>query len=264
MSNQNLDLLAEVPGASPAEVVDPGEPKRTAAFFDIDGTLIRGATTWFLARELYKKNYFGLRDISFALRQSILFTLFGENMRRVEAIRARAIKILGGRETREIEEISRGLYESDFRERVIPGTKKLVESQLKRGNEVWLVSATPDIMAHQIALKLGLTGAIGTPIHRENGLFVPNMNVTLLHGPAKAQAVQSLARRRNIDLSRSYAFSDSINDLKLLELVGHPRVVNPEAKLRDIAIERLWPVYDFTHKRMGLFKWRPALFKRKK
>jgi phosphoserine phosphatase len=78
-----------------------------------------------------------------------------------------------------------------------------------------------------------------------DGVYTGRLAGGLLHGEAKAAAIQALAQRENLDLSRSSAYSDSVNDLPMLSLVGHPNAVNPDAGLRAVARERGWPVHDF-------------------
>jgi phosphoserine phosphatase len=100
-------------------------------------------------------------------------------------------------------------------------------------------------LAAILARRLGLTGALGTVAETADGVYTGRLVGGLLHGAAKAAAVQALAEREDLDLSRCSAYSDSANDLPLLNLVGHPNVVNPDAELRAQAREHGWPIYDF-------------------
>jgi hypothetical protein len=78
-----------------------------------------------------------------------------------------------------------------------------------------------------------------------DGLYTGNLNGPIVHGPEKAARVQELAKEREIDLTRSFAYTDSINDLPLLELVGNPVALNPDRQLRVVARRRGWQVLDF-------------------
>lgn len=223
---------------------------KTAAFFDIDGTLIRGASTWYLARDLYSRGYFGLDFFFFAARQSLLYVLFGENRQRLQLVKERSLQILKGKLESDLILIGEELYDRFLQERLFPGTLEIIQKHLDSGHEVWLVSATPREISQQMAYRLELTGGLGTLVEvDENGRYTGRMPHSLLHGAMKARAVRDLARSRNLDLSSCYAYSDSMSDERLFNLVGHPCVVNPEWKLRRLAKRRHWPIYDFARRR---------------
>ncbi|MEY2723663.1 MAG: hypothetical protein RIR93_479, partial [Actinomycetota bacterium] len=115
--------------------------------------------------------------------------------------------------------------------------------------EVWLVTATPLDMANLMAKRLGFTGALGTKAEIENGVYTGKIIGNLLHGREKATAIQELAIERNIDLNNCYAYSDSHHDIPLLEAVGNPRAINPDALLKIRAYRDNWPIYDFRRAR---------------
>jgi phosphoserine phosphatase len=100
-------------------------------------------------------------------------------------------------------------------------------------------------LASILARRLGLTGALGTVAETKNGVYTGRLVGGLLHGEAKAAAIQALADREGLDLARCSAYSDSLNDLPMLTLVGHPNAVNPDLGLRAEAKIHGWPVYDF-------------------
>ena len=125
------------------------------------------------------------------------------------------------------------------------GTIELAKEHLSSGDEVWLVTASPEDFANLIAERLGFTGAIGTKAEIKDGKYTGNLNGKLLHGKEKAIAITELTKARGINLKDCFAYSDSHNDLPLLSAVGHPRAINPDAKLRIIAFAQSWPVHDF-------------------
>ena len=100
-------------------------------------------------------------------------------------------------------------------------------------------------LAEILARRLGLTGALGTVAESVDGVYTGRLVGELLHGPAKPSAIASLADREGLDLARCAAYSDSVNDLPMLTLVGHPNAVNPDGDLRAEARRRGWPVHDF-------------------
>ncbi|NCX76581.1 MAG: HAD-IB family hydrolase, partial [Actinobacteria bacterium] len=125
------------------------------------------------------------------------------------------------------------------------GTMAIAKKHLAEGDEVWLVTASPQDFAELIADKLGLTGALGTRAETKDGKYTGNLIGNLLHGKEKARAVLELVNSRKIDIKDCFAYSDSHNDLPLLESVGHPNAINPDAKLRIISFSSGWPVHDF-------------------
>ena len=110
---------------------------------------------------------------------------------------------------------------------------------------MWLVTATPVELASILSRRLGLTGALGTVAETVGGEYTGRLVGGLLHGEAKAAAIRALAAREGLDLSRCSAYSDSVNDMPMLTLVGHPHAVNPDMGLRAEARGRGWPVHDF-------------------
>jgi phosphoserine phosphatase len=113
------------------------------------------------------------------------------------------------------------------------------------GQQVWLVTAAPIEVAGLIASRLGLTGALGTVAEHVEGVYTGRLVGTLLHGPAKADAVRALAEEHDLDLARCFAYSDSYNDLPMLSLVGHPCAINPDRRLLDYAEDHDWQIRDY-------------------
>lgn len=225
---------------------------KIAAFFDVDGTLIRGASTWYLAREFYTRGYFGLDFFLFAARQALLYVIFGESIRRVEQVKQRSLQIIKGKLESDLVLVGEELYDHFLQERLFPGALDIIQKHLDAGHDVWLVSATPREIAESMAHRLGLTGALGTVVEVDEwGRYTGRMPQSLMHGTMKAKAVLELSAEHDYDLKQCYAYSDSMSDEKLFNLVGNPCAVNPEPKLRRLAKRRHWPVYDFAHRRLG-------------
>src|SRR5207248_6743239 len=156
-----------------------------------------------------------------------------------------ALAFAAGWKVDEVVRLGEEIYDEIMAERIWPGTRALAQSHLAAGQRVWLVTATPVELASIIAQRLGLTGALGTVAESVNGEYTGRLVGGLLHGPAKAAAIKALAVREGLDLSRCSAYSDSSNDIPMLELVGHPAAVNPDSDLRAQARAQGWPVHDF-------------------
>lgn len=226
-----------------------GEPAPVAAFFDVDNTIIRGASAYHLARELYRRDFFGLRDIAFFGAHSVAYLLLGEDVRRINAVRGRALRIMHGHTVAEVVSIGEDVYDQVLANKIFPGARALIDGHLAAGNEVWLITATPTEIADLIARRLGVTGALGTTAESEDGVYTGRLEGSMLHGEGKKIRVLDLARRRGIHLAASHAYGDSVNDIPLLSSVGHPCAINPEPRLRLHAVDVGWPVRDFRRRR---------------
>ena len=235
-----------VPSEPPAS-----EPARTssAAFFDLDNTVLRGASVFHLARGLYRRQFFTGRDIAAMLWKQAYYTVLGENLTHVSQIREQALGFVAGHTVDEIGRIGEEIYEEVMAEKIWPGTRALAQAHLEAGDDVWLVTASPVEVATVFADQLGLTGALGTVAENVDGVYTGRLVGEPLHGPAKAVAVQALARERGYDLARCAAYSDSANDIPMLSLVGSPCAVNPDGALRTHARAQGWRVRDFRNGR---------------
>jgi HAD superfamily hydrolase (TIGR01490 family) len=217
----------------------------TAAFFDLDNTILRGASVFYFAREMYRRDFFGFGDLTRMLWMQIHFMTVGENLDHIRQIRDRALGIIAGHSAAEVRRIGEDVYDDVMADKIWPAARDLVRQHLAAGEQVWLVTATPLELAETVAKRLGLTGALGTISEQVNGVYTGKLIGEPLHGPAKATAVQELAVRQRLDLSRSAAYSDSAHDLPMLQLVGRPCAMNPDARLRAHARAAGWQVQDF-------------------
>lgn len=224
----------------------PDADLTAAAFFDVDNTLVHGASIVLFARGLAAHKYFSYSDIMSAVWQQTKFRLTGrENMDDVAQGRDKALSFIAGRPTQELIDLGEEIYDDYIADKIWPGTQALAQRHLAAGQQVWLVTATPVELAQVIARRLGLTGALGTVAESEDGIFTGRLVGDILHGPGKAHAIRSLAVREGLNLKRCTAYSDSYNDVPMLSLVGTAVAINPDSDLRDVAKVRGWESYDF-------------------
>jgi HAD superfamily hydrolase (TIGR01490 family) len=216
-----------------------------AAFFDVDNTIVRGASIFHLARGLYQRDFFNAADIVRFAWQQARFSLVGENLEDVAAVQERALAFVKGHQVSELRAIGEEVYDELMVDRIWPGTQALANLHLAAGERVWLVTATPVEVADVIASRLGLTGALGTVAEHVDGVYTGRLQGSPMHGRAKADAVRALAEREGLDLDACAAYSDSANDIPLLSMVGHPFAINPDAKLLAHARANGWQVRDF-------------------
>nr|WP_182114297.1 HAD-IB family hydrolase [Actinotalea sp. JY-7876] len=222
---------------------------RTAAFFDLDNTIIRGASAFHLAVGLRRRGFFGTKDlVTFALHQAH-YLMFGEDVEKIDQVRSRALSIVAGKSVAEIAAIGEEVWDEVLSLRIFPGTQALLNRHLEAGHQVWIITASPVEIGELIGRRLGVTGALGTVAEHRDGFYTGRLVGDLLHGRAKESAVAELARREDIDLARSYAYGDSTNDVPILSSVGHPVAINPDARLRRHARKVGWPVREFRGRR---------------
>lgn len=219
---------------------------RAAAFFDLDNTVMQGASIFHFGRGLHKRKFFETRDLLKFAWQQAWFRLAGsEDPEHMQEARDSALSIVKGHRVAELQSIGEEIYDEYMAERIWPGTRALAEAHLAAGQKVWLVTAAPVEIANVIARRLGLTGALGTVAESVDGVYTGKLVGEPLHGPAKAEAVRALAAAEGLDLSRCAAYSDSHNDIPMLSLVGHPYAINPDSKLRKHARELDWRLRDY-------------------
>jgi HAD superfamily hydrolase (TIGR01490 family) len=246
---QQRSTLAGEAAAAAAEVetalnhpVDPS----AAAFFDVDNTVMQGASIFHLARGLHRREFFTTRDILGAVWKQMYFRVVGvEDPEHVAEARAAALSFIEGHTVRELQDLGEEIFEEAMAHRIWPGTRALAQLHLDEGQRVWLVTAAPVEIAQIIARRLGLTGAMGTVAEHVDGVYTGRLVGDMLHGPAKAEAIKALAARESLDLTRCSAYSDSYNDLPMLTLVGDPCAINPDARLRAHAREQGWRIRDY-------------------
>ncbi len=249
--------------AAAAEVMPlggaPVDPT-AAAFFDVDTTIMRGASLFHFAVGLARRRFFDARQVVDFGRRQLRFVLSGsEDLEDMASATASALSFVAGRRVDELVDLGERIFDEEMSDKLIPGTLALAQDHLDAGQRVWLVTATPVELATIIAKHLGLTGALGTVAEVRGGVYTGRLVGAPLHGLAKAEAVRAIAERERLDLSRCSAYSDSANDIPMLSLVGHPFAVNPDALLRAHARDNDWPIRDFRRRAQARRAALPAL-----
>lgn len=231
--------------ASAAHTVDH-VPSSAAAFFDVDNTIMRGSSLFHLAVGLAKRKYFRASEISGFARKQIKFVLSGsEDLEDMASATEAALSFVQDRPVAELQDLAEEIFDSEMIDKLIPGTLALAQGHLDSGQQVWLVTATPQELAAVIARRLGLTGALGTVAESRSGVYTGHLDGPPLHGLAKAEAVRALALAEGLDLADCSAYSDSVNDVPMLSSVGNPVAVNPDPELRAHALANHWRIRDF-------------------
>src|SRR6266487_1643673 len=217
-----------------------------AAFFDLDKTLLPGASLYPLAREAYRQRWFTLRDVARLAADQIRYRAVGtESGNSMERVRAKTLQVVAGRRPEEVKEFGRSVAHEELLPRLYPQAVELLLRHKGAGREVYIASSSPEDYLALLAEELGIDGVIGTRAEVVDGRYTGRLEGPMVHGPQKAERVRQLAAERDIDLARSFAYSDSVNDVPMLELVGNPVAMNPDLRLAAIARKRGWQMIDF-------------------
>jgi HAD superfamily hydrolase (TIGR01490 family) len=217
---------------------------RSAAFFDLDRTLIKRSSVLALAPSFRRRGLISRVGLVKSAFWQVLFVLRGVSAERVRRAAEDGMKILNGFSVAEMESLVGDAMETVLRPLVYAEPMNLVEQHRARGDKVYIVSATLQEIVQHIADDLGFDGAIGSTCEIVDGVYT-GRSLRAAHGEGKADAVRRLAAEEGLDLTTSTAYSDSYSDVPFLEAVGHPVAANPDRKLRRIALERGWPVVEF-------------------
>lgn len=220
-------------------------PTTVAAFFDVDNTVIRGASAFHIARGLKQRGYFRNRDIIRFGWEQLKYLIFGESKEQMDTVKAEALSIIKGWSVAEMAQIGEEVYDEVLALRIFPGTKALIDEHRAQGHQVWFVTATPIEIGRLIARRLDATGALGTVAEHKGGYYTGRLVGEFMHGEAKAVGVRELAENTGLEIDRCFAYGDSMNDAPMLAAVGHPCAINPDGRLRRHAKKMGWPVKDF-------------------
>jgi HAD superfamily hydrolase (TIGR01490 family) len=231
--------------------------KIEAAFFDVDNTILRGSSSFLFGKAAFKAGFFQRRDLWRFGWEQFRFIARGETAKSLNMIKDRALGLIAGHKAKELAALTEACYTAYIVPKLWPETVRLAQEHVKAGREVWLVTATPTQIAEVIAKELGLTGGLGTHVEvGKDGILTGKLVGEALHGKHKRKAIRALAKERNISLRKSFAYSDSVNDLPMLTAVGNPVTVNADAQLKVYARAAGWKMLDF--KKRELRKNKPS------
>ncbi len=221
---------------------------KAAAFFDLDRTLISGASVFPLGVAAWRNGIASNTELANWVVDAIKFKLIGDkDGASADELRQQFLIRISGIPVEDMKVLEAAVT-PDLVARVRPESRNLVAMHHEQDRDTWIVSASPQMIVDPLAASLGMTGAIGTKGEIIDGHFTGRLDGPFVYGPGKAAAVEKLASDRGYDLDLCYAYSDSISDLPLLELVGHPVAVNPDSELAAEAHARGWPIVIFARK----------------
>jgi HAD superfamily hydrolase (TIGR01490 family) len=243
-----VGYVTEAPGGGAS---GRGEAGTAAVFFDLDRTLIAGSSAFEFGRAAYKAGMLSRRQLARDAWENILFRLKGSTDERTDALKKRIGEALAGTRVRDLQRLAPQVL-AGVLPRLYPQMLEIAYEHQDAGRPIFICTAASQEMAELMAVVLTFDGAIGSVSEVRDGKYTGREGGPFTYREGKAQAIRELAEREQIDLSGSYAYTDSESDLPMLRLVGHPVAVNPDAELRGIARAEGWEVltFDRLHRRL--------------
>lgn len=220
----------------------PSGPK-VAALFDLDQTLLAGFSASAFFRERLFSGRMAPREIAESALGGLSFALGRTGFSGFMAAAAAAYR---GLSERVMEEIGEEVFEKHLATQIYPESRALVQAHQEMGHTVAIVSSATRYQAEPLADNLGIEHVLCTQLVVEDGVFTGGVVNPACWGEGKLTAARGLAEAHGLELKKSYFYTDSHDDMPLLEGVGHPRPLNPNSRLSQIAKERRWPVRRFT------------------
>lgn len=227
----------------------------TAAFFDLDKTIIAKSSTLAFSRPFYQGGLINRRSVLRSGYAQFVFLVGGADHDQMERMRRYLSEQATGWDVQTVKDIVAETLHHVVDPLVYAEAVQLIEHHHAEGRDVVIVSTSGAEVVEPIGEMLGADHVIATAMVQVDGRYTGEIEFYAYAGN-KAVAIRELAEREGYDLSSSYAYSDSASDIPMLDLVGHPYAVNPDRLLRKSAEKRGWPVLDFT-KQVKLAKRTP-------
>ncbi len=220
-----------------------GGSTRIGAFFDVDKTILAENSATLYLKALYLRGEVGWKDVVANLGSYLRYRL---NLLDLERWTANAMIHFKGRSVAEMEQESEQLFGEFILPTIYAEALELIEHHRKEGHVVALVSGATRLVTQPLAEHLGVEHSLYTHMEVKDGVFTGRAIQPICFGEGKIYWLQQLIEGERVDLARSYFYTDSITDVPLLDLVGHPVVVNPDPLLYRQARRRRWPIRYFT------------------
>ncbi|MDW6061577.1 HAD family hydrolase [Streptomyces sp. FXJ1.4098] len=225
-------------------VVENHSLPRTAAFFDLDKTVIAKSSTLTFSKSFYQGGLINRRAVLRTAYAQFVFLAGGADHEQMERMREYLSALCRGWNVEQVREIVAETLHDLIDPIIYDEAASLIEEHHTAGRDVVIVSTSGAEVVEPIGELLGADRVVATRMVVENGVFTGEVEY-YAYGPTKAEAIAELADSEGYDLSRCYAYSDSATDLPMLESVGHPHAVNPSRALRREAAARGWPILSF-------------------
>ena len=231
--------------AAPRQEAGSTGPVRTAAFFDLDKTVIAKSSTLAFSKPFFNQGLLNRQAVLKSTYAQFLFLMSGADHDQMDRMRSYLTNMCTGWDVEQVKSIVAETLHDIVDPLVFAEAANLIADHKLCGRDVVVVSASGEEIVSPIARELGADHSMATRMVVEDGKFTGDVDFYCF-AEGKVQAIEDLAAREGYALEHCYAYSDSITDLPMLSAVGHPAVVNPDRALRKEAVARGWPVLTFT------------------
>jgi HAD superfamily hydrolase (TIGR01490 family) len=218
-----------------------------AAFFDLDKTVIARASIVAFGGPLRRRGLVNRRTVARAVLGQLLFLWFGADEQKMAKIRESMLEVSAGWDRDEVRSIVEETLNEVIEPLIYAEAQALITQHRAKGDRIWLVSSAPEEIVEPLAAMLGVDGAIASRAEIDDeGRYTGKISF-YAQGEGKAVAIRELAASHHLDLEGSSAYSDSVTDIPMLSVVGHPFAVNPDRALAREAKVRGWEVLTFAN-----------------
>lgn len=214
-----------------------------AAVFDLDNTLVEGSSLFHFGKEMVRRRFIGPRTVVRYARAEFTYVRNRSERDGMPAdVASRVLGMVEGRQQQDLIGLADDFVATRLPRYYVTDVVDRLTHFVKLGIPTYIATASPQELADSIARSLGATGALGTVSETVNGIYTGRLAQPIAHGAEKAARVRLLLEGSDIDLEHSWAFSDSVNDLPLLAMVGNPVAVHPDKALHQIALQNSWQI----------------------
>jgi len=217
---------------------------KIAAFFDLDKTILGTTSSLVFTKPLYDQGLIKRADVVRSAYRQFVFSAGSADHVQMEKMRLYLSALVTGWDVAQLKSIVQESLDDKVTPTVHAEAMRLISEHKARGHDIVIISASGSEIVQPIAKLLGADIAIGTELEIFNGKYTGAITF-YAYGPNKAVAIKNLAAEHGYDLSKCFAYSDSVTDLPMLEAVGKPFAINPDSALREVATDRGWPVLTF-------------------
>ncbi len=229
---------------------------RTAAFFDLDKTIIATTSSMAFTRPFFKGGLITRADAIRTAYAQFLFLIGGADERQTNRLRDALSELVTGWEVAKVNQIVAETVQEQIDPMVYEEAVQLIQRHQANGRDVVIVSASSSDLVQPIADMLGANHVIASRMEVKNGFYTGGIDF-YAYGPRKAEAIKEFAAEHGYNLEQCYAYSDSITDAPMLNVVGHGFAVNPDRTMRRAAVRHGWGVLRF-QKPVGLRRGTPS------
>ena len=210
-----------------------------AAFFDLDKTIIARSSPLAFGKTFWREGFIGRSFLLKSIYAQLVFQLMGADEEKMERMRQEAQRLTAGWEQERVKQVVTEVLEEVITPLIYAEAVEVIQDHREAGRLIVLVSSSPAEIVEPMAEMLTADRWVATLPAVKDGLYTGELDF-YAYGPFKAEAIEKLAAEEGIDLAASFAYSDSVTDLPMLECVGNPVAVNPDKELRKLALERGW------------------------